>query len=390
MVKNSTLLKAVILHFLFFVFVSKSIAQTIHAVGKSNTLELANWNLEWFGKTSSGFGPDNDTLQQALVKRVIESSDIDVWAFCEVSEPKAFDSMMKKLPAYSYVVSPYFPEQKTAFIFKKEMFELHSSGLLAVQQKDSFSTLRFPFEIKLIPKSDIGIDTLIAIALHLKANTGNDSLKMLAYNSRKRSSEWLRMYLDKLKLKSYCIVLGDWNDDLDKSIYNALPSPFANLQTVQYPYTFVSRRLTDLDIGTTTSYPNAIDHQLVSKSLLEKHIKDACTVWKLDTSISNYSQTCSDHYPVYSYYNMYSSSLDPTKVSLPVIAFPNPANSNFSLLYCPKNSGIVILNSEGKTVYQTNVFFNESIDTNAWSNGIYCVILKTEYGNSYLYLQILH
>ena len=208
---------------------SESKAQSIPRIGQNYTLEIANWNLEWFGKTASGFGPSDDVKQQALILKTIQNADVDVWGLCEVSEKKAFDSMMLKLTNYKAILAPYFPEQKTAIIFNNNLFSLIDSKLLGTENKDSFSTLRFPLEIRLLPKNDIGIDTLRLIVLHLKANTGTDSSKMLAYNSRKRSADWLKMYLNKLPQNNYTMVMGDWNDDIDLSIFNNLPSPFIRL-----------------------------------------------------------------------------------------------------------------------------------------------------------------
>jgi hypothetical protein len=159
--------------------------------------------------------------------------------------------MLLKLPNYKAILAPYFPEQKTAIIFNNNLFSLIDSKLLGTENKDSFSTLRFPLEIRLLPKNDIGIDTLRLIVLHLKANTGTDSSKMLAYNSRKRSADWLKMYLNKLPQNNYTMVLGDWNDDIDLSIFNNLPSPFIRLLDNGFNYRYLSKKLTDNGQGTT-------------------------------------------------------------------------------------------------------------------------------------------
>ena len=73
---------------------SESKAQSIPRIGQNYTLEIANWNLEWFGKTASGFGPSDDVKQQALILKTIQNADVDVWGLCEVSEKKAFELYM--------------------------------------------------------------------------------------------------------------------------------------------------------------------------------------------------------------------------------------------------------------------------------------------------------
>ncbi len=103
---------------LFIYFLSVNICKgQVPVIGDSATLEIANWNLEWFGKT--GYGPSDERLQQANIRDVVQKSDIDIWTFCEVSNNTAFDSLMTQLPQYGYTVCNYSPEQKTAVIFNK-------------------------------------------------------------------------------------------------------------------------------------------------------------------------------------------------------------------------------------------------------------------------------
>ena len=239
-------------------------AQSIPSIGQNNQLEIANWNLEWFGKTANGYGPSNDSLQQHLIAKVIAASEIDIWALCEVSNSIAFDTLCKRLPKYSGLLSTYLPEQKTALLFKTSDFKMVSKKQLGVNQADSFSTLRFPLEVILVPSQNSSIDTLKLLIIHLKANTGNDSQKMLAYNSRRRSSEWLNSYINQQSNKAKVMILGDWNDDLDQSIFNGLPSPFSAIINNNKGL-FISKRLSDLQESTTVTYPIAKpDKQLCS------------------------------------------------------------------------------------------------------------------------------
>jgi hypothetical protein len=352
---------------------NESKAQNIPKVGQIYTLEIANWNLEWFGKTASGFGPSDDAKQQALILKTIQNAELDVWGLCEVSEKKAFDSMMLKLPNYQAVLAPYFPEQKTALIFNTNLFSLMDSKLLGTENKDSFSTLRFPLEIRLIPKNDIGIDTLRLIVLHLKANTGTDSAKMLAYNSRKRSAEWLKMYLNKLPQNNYTMVLGDWNDDIDLSIFNNLPSPFVRLQDQGFRYQFLSKKFSDNGQGTTTNYPDAIDHQMASAALTSKHKTDSTFIWRIEQYISNYSTTCSDHYPVYSIFNTYRQNIYSSKNIARACLYPNPANNTISIENQIQNSHVIIYNSIGQVVMELKENRTNNIDMTGLPKGVYFV-----------------
>lgn len=350
---------------------SESKAQSIPRIGQNYTLEIANWNLEWFGKTASGFGPSDDVKQQALILKTIQNADVDVWGLCEVSEKKAFDSMMLKLPNYKAILAPYFPEQKTAIIFNNNLFSLIDSKLLGTENKDSFSTLRFPLEIRLLPKNDIGIDTLRLIVLHLKANTGTDSSKMLAYNSRKRSADWLKMYLNKLPQNNYTMVMGDWNDDIDLSIFNNLPSPFIRLLDNGFNYRYLSKKLTDNGQGTTTAYPDAIDHQLASAALTSKHKTDSTFVWHLEQYIGNYASACSDHYPVYSIFNTYRQNINSDRSIGLVSLYPNPASKTIEIENKTANFDLSIFNSMGQMLIESREISYTNIDISDWNKGLY-------------------
>lgn len=362
-------------------------AQNIPQKGSITTLEIANWNIEWFGKTNPGYGPSDDVLQKQLVYETILKSEIDIWALNEISDKKAFDSLLLNLQYFDGILSTYLPEQKTALIYRTSMFDIVYSKLIGIENPDSFSTMRYPMEVCLIPKTDIGIDSLFLILVHLKSNFGSDSAKMLSYNSRKRSAEWFKMYLNNSHSNRNTIVLGDWNDDLDVSIFNELPSPYSNLQNSNFPFSFISKKFTDLEIATTVYYPNAIDHQMLSNKLKLKHLNDSVFVWRLDKHISNYGSTCSDHYPVYSKFNIYPSNLEIFTKQSKILISPNPAKNEFTILNAPVQCSIEIFDLLNKKVFSEN-YNGQTITLNNFESGIYTVCIKELYETRYVKLII--
>lgn len=365
--------------FLFFCLSSKS-QSNIPSIGVSNKYEIANWNVEWLGKTGN-FGPLNDTLQQNNVVDVISQSNIDIWALCEISNKTVFDTLMKKLPDYQYQIANYFPEQKTAILFKKNEFTLLESKLLGTQNPDSFSTYRFPFLVKLLPINNLGIDTLFLIVVHLKANTGNNTEKLEALNSRKKSAQWLKMYLNKEHTNRNTIVLGDWNDDLDESIFNGNPSPFNTLLDNQFDFDFISKKLTYNNITTTDGFTNPIDHQLVSKKLLTHVQFNSPEVWRLDQFIANYSSTTSDHFPVYSYFYQNATSVSVNKYNHKYFIYPVPCHGE---LYFNENAinklvDYKIFNHLGTIVKkESKIFDGTSIQLKDLKSGFYTIQFKIE------------
>jgi len=366
-----------------FLFVELN-SQTIPKIGRYQTLEIGNWNLEWFGKTLPGYGPYNDSLQQRLVAKSISASDIDIWALCEVSNAVAFDTLCKRLPQYTGILCNYSPEQKTALLFKKDMFQMLSSKLLGTANRDSFSTARFPFEITLKTLQNSSIDTLKLLILHLKANTGSDSQKLLAYNSRKRSSEWFKDYVNQSTKTDKIILLGDWNDDIDQSIHNNLPSPFSAMINSSKGQ-FISKRLTDLQEATSTSYPETIDHQWISNALLQHWLKDSIHTWRLNQFILNYAQVCSDHYPVYSQYEWHAQTIHTIK-QLNFKVYPNPCQSYFEFSNINEIEHWQLINSQGQIILESLDQQFSRVELPMLAPACYTLKIKSTSGYSYVKL----
>jgi hypothetical protein len=357
---------------------SKNIEAQVPIIGDSLKLEIANWNLNWLGKI--GYGPSNEKLQQNNIIDVIKKSEIDIWTFCEVSNNFIFDTMMQQLPDYAYTICNYLPEQKTAIIYKKALFKLVKSELIGTQQKDSFSTLRFPFQVTLKPLVPMGIDTLFLIALHLKANIGTPTELLNAYNSRIRSAQWLKMYLNQQHRKHFCMVLGDWNDDLDESIHNGLPSPFAPMLDLGFNFTFLTKIFSDAHIGTTTSYPEAIDHQLISNTFKSYYLPNSTKLFALNQYIPNYSSTTSDHYPVYSSFSRHASKVSYKTTTNRPLVYLNSSLSQITITDEVEEGQIKLYNMQGSCVLDQPIIPSQSLDISRLPKGNYIVSITTANG----------
>jgi exonuclease III len=367
-------MKKLLLMTVLLVITGLSKGQNIPVIGKDFTLEICNWNIEWFGK--NGFGPEDKDLQFNNIKKFVLESDIDVFAFQEVANVILFDSLMKQLPTFNYCISNHSSELKTAFVFKNAMFDLISCENISQDSQTYFTTGRFPLELALVPTIDIGIDTLFLINLHLKANTGNTQEKQTAYQSRKRSCEWIRKYISDKYINRNLIVLGDWNDDIDKSIFNGWPSPMSGLITHPLLY-FTTQVLTNKKIGTTAKYPDAIDHQLVSSKLKSKWIYFKTDTIDLRNYIANYTTSTSDHFPVYSLFNTYTLSAKPIliKISEVNLINPNPAKDVIELDREFEYKNLIIFDAFGRDLdglYKTienQVFVSELPAGIYWMTG---------------------
>ena len=275
-------------------------AQTIPKIGTDTTVDVASWNTEWLGNSQNG--PTNEVTQMNNVVSVIKGMDLDLWGMCEVSSAAAWDTLRARLPEYAGVISTWSQTQKTALLYRKSMFRLlGAQHILAVYERE-FASGRLPLEVMLEVNTGLKKDTIYAVVIHLKANVGTTAEKAESYDFRKRSSEALKDYMDLRKTRKY-VVLGDWNDDLDVSIYNNLATPFARLLSDTAAYFFPSRALTLAGQRSTTSYTNMIDHQMVNRSLQPYYVANSAAVFKADAYIIGYSNNTSDHYPVYARYD---------------------------------------------------------------------------------------
>lgn len=342
-------------------------AQILPQYGSDNTLEICNWNIEWFGK--NGFGPSDKNLQKENVKKFINETNIDIIALQEVSNILFFDTMMQTIPNYRYVIANYGAVQKTAVVFNDEQFILHQSGLLANSNIDSFSTGRYPLFVELISKTN-NKDTLLLIVLHLKSNYGSDTEKAEAYNSRKKSVTWLKNYCNAFLQNKNFVLLGDFNDDLDQSIYKGLPSPMASLFNQTIPkYYFTTERLTQNKIPSTVNYPTIIDHQMVSVSLKNRLLSGADTI-NLKGYIKNYTKNTSDHYPIISKFeNLYLSILSTPENNV-IDIFPNPTQNCLEIKNSTPTMVFDIFNINGKQMSGFEIK-NNQINTENMANGIY-------------------
>lgn len=282
-------------------------------VGNDTLLDIACWNVEWFGDATTGNGPNNEPLQYANVKSVLLNTDIDVWGLAEVSNMNTFNTLIAEMVGYSGVESSYSQTQKTALIWKKSMFDLLSYVNISDPTEPNFSNAfagRSPLEVVLVSKGNPVKDTIYFYVVHLKANSSGDNQPN--YNRRQDASRYLKKYLDNNRKNKKVVVLGDWNDDVDASVVKVsgsyLETPFANLINDSANYFFTSRALS---FAGETSYPNfnpknMIDHILNTKALVDSfYVRNSAMVLKqLSSQVTSYTGTTSDHFPVLSRYNM--------------------------------------------------------------------------------------
>ncbi len=276
--------------------------------GGALTFGAANWNVEWFGSPNDG--PTDDDLQLENVKTVITRTDADFWGLQELVDATKFNEL-KQLPGYDgfmandpSVVSgaAYYStgEQKVGFLYRSDVVTVLDKRIILTSSNYDFGT-RPPLQVKLrITRDGMSLD-LTAIVLHMKALSDTES-----YNRRSSAALALKSYLDAQPPDTHFIVLGDWNDDVDVSITRnstsgaSLPTPYQNFLDDPEDYTFLTLPLSLTNVRSTVSNTQFIDHQLVSNELHAGYVSNSAQALRPDTYLSQYKDTTSDHYPVFS------------------------------------------------------------------------------------------
>jgi len=280
-------------------------AITVPAKGTASTLDFGNWNIEWFGSTSNG--PTNESLQLSNVRDVINGANLDIWGLQEVVSTTSFNNLVSQLPGYAGLLasastvtsgSTYYSssEQKVGLLYKTSVASVVSARIILTSSDYDFAG-RPPLEVKLRVSLNGRTEDLVVIVLHAKCCTDSTS-----WQRRSNASVALKSYLDSTYPTTKVMVFGDWNDDLDTSITSGKASPYKNFVDDSLDYTFPTQALTDARISTTASYPDAIDHQLVTNELRASYVSGSVEAYRVDQYISNYSNTTSDHFPVLSRY----------------------------------------------------------------------------------------
>lgn len=276
--------------------------------GTASSLDFATWNLDWFGDAANG--PTNEALQQANVRDVIAGADADIWALEEVVTKAAFDTLIARLPGYAGVLAndpsvvngpQYYSdfsnmEQKVALVYKTSIATVKSAQIILTANDFDFAG-RPPMEVKLSVNLNGATEDLVVIVLHMKAGADGDS-----YARRQNAGAALKSYLDTTYPTQKVIVLGDWNDDVDTSIFSGNPSPYQNFVTDGARYIVQTKVLSDAGLSSTVSNPDVIDHHMNTNEVAATYIANSAEIYRVDAFVPNYGTTTTDHFPVLTRY----------------------------------------------------------------------------------------
>ncbi len=306
-----------------------------------NTLEVVNWNMEWFGSTS--FGPSNKALQQANAQLIMQNIGADIYGLVEVVDESRLATIVSNMPGYAYVIcnygshtnpfeagaGPLSAAQKEAYVYKISMFTNISTTALVTNGVNTaadltnpaynyFASGRYPFMMTADVTLNSVTKTIRFVLLHGKANT---SPTATSYARRKAGSDTLKYTLNNLYPFDNIVFLGDINDDLDSTITDGInPKITSYVAFRNDTVTTFSAPTLALSLAgkkSTVSYNDMIDHVILSNEMANYYMSSSANVLTDVTSlVANYGTTTSDHYPIFTRY-----AFDPVILPVPLLSF---------------------------------------------------------------------
>ncbi|MDX1671801.1 MAG: endonuclease/exonuclease/phosphatase family protein [Balneolaceae bacterium] len=272
-------------------------------VPSDGRLEAVTWNIEWYG--SESHGPTDELLQTTNVAEVMDSLKADLYALQEIRSRQALNSLLERLQGYRGFVADHINWiQKTAFIYNDRAIDSLSAGPITEGQ-DAFDwagrlptyfMFNYTFNNQTVP--------VYAVVIHAKANTGSTAEKQEAYQRRRRAADSLYRYLQQNRPDANIILLGDFNDDVDRSIVDGIStSPYEEFVTDTIHFDVITRSLSMMGRSSylENSGTDLIDHIVISNELEDEYQPGSEAVYDRPlVYIENYPATTSDHLPVWS------------------------------------------------------------------------------------------
>ncbi len=298
-----------------------------NSIDAATTLEVVNWNIEWFGSTT--LGPSNKNLQEQNIKTVLQNVGADIYALEEVVSEARLANIVSQMPGYSYVLSnygsytnpnqagasPLSDAQKLGMIYKTALFPgglttqaLLSAGINTAADITNpaynwYASGRFPFMVTGTTTLNGVTKQIRFVIVHAKANT---SPTLTSYARRKAGNDSLRIHLNTFYPNDNIIFLGDFNDDLDSTITAGInPKLSSYKQFTDDAINFSSPTLALSLAGkkSTVSYNDVIDHVMLSNEMQCSYMPGtAAILTDVAGLIPNYGNTTTDHYPVFTRY----------------------------------------------------------------------------------------
>ena len=292
--------------------------------------------MEWFAYPTSTFGPANKLLQKNNASTVFNTFKFDVLNANEISDKAVLDNIVAAMgPNFTTSCSNEISNttlatdpnsQRVCFVYNTDVLKNVTATPLMLDVKTNpsaffpnatlgypaypnndptnfFASGRLPYAIT----GDVMINgttrRMMFVGMHAKANTAPT---LTSYERRKLDAQVLKDYLDRDFPNTPFLLMGDYNDDIDVSIYdNMSASSYKNFVDDPARYQFVTGQ-TSLTGRTqsTVGFNSMIDHIMMSNEMFTAYEAGSARVGTPDFYVPSYGTTTTDHYPVMARFNI--------------------------------------------------------------------------------------
>lgn len=299
-------------------------------ISRNLTFETVTWNIEWFGSATNG--PQDRDLQLRNAANVIRTIDADLYALQEISDNNFFRGLLDTLGAgWKGFVAPIVQTQRTAYIYKASTIDSVSAGFTFTT--GDWANGRWPYEFVFDATINNITKRIHTVNIHGKATQDNPQTD---YNRRLADAQQLKTWSDANRSTQNYVILGDYNDDVDVSTVNNLPSPYANFVNDSLNYKVVTKSLSLRRLQSQTS-GEMIDHIMISNELYGVHM-DSTERVENPSYIGSYLSTTSDHFPIWTRFDFARLSSQSAEKKQPISFalqqnYPNPFNPSTTIAY---------------------------------------------------------
>jgi hypothetical protein len=230
------------------------------------------------------------------------------------------------MPGYAYVISDYGSHtntalqtpsplgeaQKLAFVYNTSVIKnlgtkallsvgINSSADLTNPYYNDWASGRFPFMMEAEVTLNCVPKNVKFVLVHAKANTAPITT---SYDRRKEGADALHNLLNTEYGDHNIVLLGDFNDDLDHTITaGRTGTSWSAFTADELSFTALTLPLSEAGKKSTVGHNDVIDHVVVSNEMDAYYMDGTANIITDVTSVvSNYANTTSDHYPVFTRY----------------------------------------------------------------------------------------
>ncbi|HYF02133.1 MAG TPA: DUF5689 domain-containing protein, partial [Patescibacteria group bacterium] len=186
-------------------------------VNKNRTFDITTWNLYWFGSSDTTVGIRDKEFQYRTIARTMRDSlRSDLYALQEVSGETYFNRLRDTIGYGGILAKGILQDQKTAFLFNRNIIDTIESGLAVNGGGQAWGNGRFPFKLEFNATINGVKQNFAAFVIHGKA-TGTGT-EIEDRQRRETDATTFREYLNNFYGNRNVIVLGDFNDDVIRSV----------------------------------------------------------------------------------------------------------------------------------------------------------------------------